>query len=159
METTEQLVIPEQDSARALDPALDQIQKATALEQAIREQLEPIEDDLTHHFAHGVYGRELRLPAGAVIVGKIHKFSSLNVLLKGEMLVTTDTGARHVRAGEVITAPPGTKRAGYALTDCSWLTCHGTHETDLDKIEQHFIAQNEQEFLEFCQQQHLLTEE
>jgi quercetin dioxygenase-like cupin family protein len=121
-----------------------------ALEQAIQSDLEPVEMPTLDHFSHGVYARELTIPAGTVLTGKIHKFENLNVLLEGELLVLTDQGVQHVRAGQVIVSPPGTKRAAYALTNTRWLTVHGTHKTDVDEIESEFIAQDEAEFLSFC---------
>jgi len=124
-----------------------------ALEAAIARELAPVEMPVQHHFSHGVYGRELSIPAGTVLTGKIHKFDSLNVLLEGELLVLTDQGVKHVKAGHLEVSPPGTKRAAYALTDTRWLTVHGTHETDVDQIEAKFIAQTEQEFLTFCDNQ------
>lgn len=123
-----------------------------ALEDAIRRDLPPVEMPVSHHFSHGVYGRELRIPAGTVLTGKIHKFENLNVLLEGEMLVLTDQGPKRVSAGHVEVSPAGTKRAALALTDCRWLTAHGTDETDVDVIEAKFVAQTEQEYLAFCEQ-------
>lgn len=111
------------------------------------------EPPVTNHFSHGVYGREVFIPAGCTLTGKIHKFSNMNILLEGEMLVLTPTGVRHVTAGYVEVAPPGSKRAGHALTDCRWLNVHGTHETDVDLIEAEFIAQTEQDYLTFCAEQ------
>jgi quercetin dioxygenase-like cupin family protein len=132
--------------------------QAFSLEQAIRNELPLIEGEVVHHFSHGVYGRELRIPAGSVVVGHIHKHQNMNVLLEGQMTVVTDDGPKLVGPGFLIVSPPGTKRAAYAHTDCRWLTIHGTHETDLDKIEQQFIVHTEQEYLAFCEQQQLLRE-
>ena len=148
-----------QDIARPNDRTMDQLRDASALEAAIRRELPLIEGEVVNHFSHGVYGRELRIPAGSVIVGHIHKFTNMNVLLEGVMTVITESGPQRVGPGFLVVSPPGTKRAAYAHTDCRWLTVHGTHETDVDKIEQHFIAHNEQEYLAFCEQQKLLTEE
>jgi quercetin dioxygenase-like cupin family protein len=133
--------------------------RAFALEQAIRNELPLIEGEVVNHFSHGVYGRELRVPAGSVVVGHIHKHENMNVLLEGEMVVDTEDGPKRVGPGFLIVSPPGTKRSACAITDCRWLTIHGTHETDLDKIEQQFIVKTEQEYLAFCEQQQLLKGE
>jgi len=124
-----------------------------ALEAAIARELEPVEMPVTNHFSHGVYARELLIPAGTVATGKIHKHESLNVLLEGELLVLTDAGPKRVLPGHMEVSPPGTKRAVFAVTDCRWLTVHGTHKTDVDEIEAEFIAQNEQEYLQFRREQ------
>lgn len=139
--------IPAPHAATCLDRA-----RVFALEEAIRRDLQPVDMPVVDHFSHGVYGRELRIPAGTILTGKIHKFDNLNVLLEGEMLVLTDQGAKRVRAGHLEVSPPGTKRAALTLTDCRWLTVHGTYETDVDKIEAKFIAQTDQDYLAFCEQ-------
>lgn len=130
--------------------------RAFALEQAIRAELPLIEGEVKHHYSHGVYGRELHIPAGSVIVGHIHKYENMNVLLEGEMTVMTEDGPKLVGPGFLIVSPPGTKRAAFAHTDCRWLTIHGTHETEVEKIEQQFIVHTEQEYLAFRESQHLL---
>ena len=127
--------------------------QAFALEQAIRDELPLLDGEVLHHHSYGVYGRELRVKAGSVIVGHIHKFTNMNVLLEGEMTIATDDGPMRVGPGFPVVSPPGTKRAAYAHTDCRWLTVHGTHETDLAMIEQQFIVHTDQEYLTFCEQQ------
>lgn len=133
--------------------------QAFALEQAIRAECPLIEGEVVHHHSYGVYGRELRVPADSTIVGHIHKFENMNVLLEGEMSVMTDDGIKRVGPGFLIVSPPGTKRTAYAHTACRWLTVHGTHETDIDAIEREFIVHTEQEYLAFCETQQLLKGE
>lgn len=134
------------------------IAQAAALEDAIRRELPVIDGEVVNHFSHGVYGRELRIPADHVIVGHIHKFTNMNVLLEGDMTVVTDQGPQRVGPGFLIVSPPGTKRVAYAHTNCRWLTIHGTHETDVDAIEQKFIVKTEQEYLAFTAAQQQLLE-
>ena len=105
---------------------------------------------VVHHFSEGVYARELHIPAGTILVGEIHKFKNLNILSQGSMQVSTEEGIATVDAPFTVVSPAGTKRIAYTLTDCVWTTIHGTNETDLNKIEKHFIAKNENEWLEFC---------
>lgn len=100
-------------------------------------------DAMTHHyFADGAYAREMRIPAGMVIVGKIHKTRHICVISKGDILVLTEDGPQRITAPATIVAPAGTKRAVYTLADTVWTNFHPTHETDLDKIEAQFIAQD-----------------
>ena len=119
---------------------------------------EQIDLPVVHHFSHGIYGREMHIPKGVVVSGKIHKYPQLNVLICGELSVLTENGVVRVRPPFVVVSPAGTKRIAYAHEDSRWLTVHGTHETDLEKIEAHFIAQTEDEFLQFCAQQKQLVE-
>lgn len=128
------------------------------LEDAIN-QLEdpaPIGDKLTHHFAPGCYGREIFMPAGSTVVGKIHKHAHLNVLLEGRVTVATPTGKETFDAPRVWVSEPGTKRAVYNHTDVRWITFHPTDETDLEKIEEHVIAPSFQSYDKFIEQQRTL---
>lgn len=115
-------------------------------------KLEPqVELPVKHHFSHGVYGRELFIPAGVTLVGKIHKYTNMNVLVKGTMSVSTEEGVKTVHAPFIVVSPPGTKRVAYAHEDCVWLTIHGTEETDVDLIEHKFTADTPEEYLTFVQ--------
>jgi hypothetical protein len=110
-----------------------------ALERQIA-TLPPVEAPITHHFAHGVYGREMFLPAGSVISGKMHRYSTLNVLVAGTIHVTTPDGVRELTAPAIFTSPPMTKKVGFAVTDVRWLNVHPTRLTDVAAIEQKFIV-------------------
>lgn len=124
-------------------------QQVFELENELR-KFPPVDIPTRHYFASGVYAREITIPAGTIVTGKIHKYAQINVLSKGEMTVTTEEGPKRVRAPFTIVSPPGTKRAAIAHEECVWTTFHSTNETDLAKIEAHFIAQDEQEYLAFC---------
>lgn len=118
--------------------------------EAVMKTLPQVEMPVTHHFAEGVYGRELFIPKDTVLTGKIHKYSQLNVLVLGDISVLTESGVKRVRPPFILVSPAGTKRIAYAHEDTIWLTIHGTMETDIAKIESHFIAQNDAEYLEHC---------
>lgn len=114
-----------------------------ALEQAIADNCEPAALEETHHFADGIYGRELFIPAGTVLTGKIHRHSTLNLLIQGDITVTTPDGMKRIQAPAVFVSPPGTKKAGYAHTDTRWVNVHPTKITDLAAIEAKFIVPEE----------------
>lgn len=107
---------------------------------------------VTHHFAPGLYAREVFIPAGSLVTGKIHKYGQLNILSAGRVSLLVDGFWRDLCAPFTIVSPPGTKRMLYAHEDTVWTTIHATDETDLDIIEAKFIAQDETEYLEFCRQ-------
>lgn len=108
-----------------------------------------VEIEVIHHFSHGVYAREIHIPADTILTGEIHKFENLNILSAGEISVLTEEGVKRVRAPFTIVSPPGTKRIAYAHTNCVWTTIHGTDLKDVDNIKSHFIAATEEEWLEF----------
>lgn len=98
---------------------------------------------LTHHFAPGVYGRELALKAGSLVVGKIHKHAHLVVLLQGALRLFTEAGGlQEVQAPRVMLSPPGVKRAALVLEDTRWLTIHPNvgDTQDLAALEEEIIA-------------------
>lgn len=117
-------------------PSYAQIRR---LEEAMLECLEPAEAPVTHHFADGIYGREMFIPAGTMLTGKIHRFSTLNILLQGDITVTTPEGVRRIQAPAVFVSQPGCKKVGYAHTDTIWINVHPTKLQDVAAIEQKFI--------------------
>jgi hypothetical protein len=127
--------------------------KVDALEAGIR-QLPAVEMPVEHHFSQGVYARELHIPAGTVLTGKIHKHQNLNILSKGDISVFLEDGSvMRVQAPFTVVSPPGTRRAAFAHTDVVWTTIHGTDETDVDEIERQFICQSPAEYLEYLEAQ------
>lgn len=127
-------------------------EKVTLAEQEMRDRGTPVEIPVQHYFSDGVYARHGRIPAGTLLTGHIHKKRNLNILSEGEISVLTQDGVKRVKAPFIIVSPAGTKRIAYTHTDCVWTTIHGTHETDIEKIEAEFIAKSEQEWLEYAEQ-------
>lgn len=103
-------------------------------------ELEQVDCPLKHHFAPGVYAREILLPAGSMVIGKIHKHAHLNIISRGRGFVATEFGREYFNAPHTFVSEPGTKRAVHAITDVIWTTIHPTDETDLVKIEQYVIS-------------------
>lgn len=98
---------------------------------------------LKHSFADGVYVREIFIPAGAILTGKIHKHSHPNFLMVGKVEVfTEEDGLQILEAPLSMISKAGTKRVVRAITDTIWITVHVTNETDLDKIEDYVIAKS-----------------
>lgn len=128
--------VPDQIAESLNAPTLDQIH---ALEDLLS-TVPSVEMEEVHHFAEGIYGRELRIPAGTVLTGKMHRHSTLNILAAGEITVSTPDGMRRLRAPAIFTSPANCKKVGYAHTDCVFLNVHPSTETDLAKLEADFIV-------------------
>ena len=117
--------------------------KIAGFEKKLFELKGQIEIPIEHHFGKGVYAREMKMPAGSVLVGKIHKFENINILSAGEVsILSQDGGMLQVKAPFTLVAKAGAKRVFYAHSDVVWTVMHGTNETDLEKIENEFIAKN-----------------
>lgn len=128
---------------------LEMHSKIDNLEEALRRG-PTLDLPVKHYFSEGVYARELFIPKGTVLTGKIHKYTNFNIMSQGELSVLTESGIVRIKAPFTVVSPPGTRRVAYAHEDTIWTTIHGTYETDVDKIEEKFIAQTYQEYLEYC---------
>lgn len=110
-----------------------------------REQIETVEQvfsqlpqvhiETTHRFVGGMYVREIRIPAGVIMTGAVHKSEHLSVMVSGAMTVSTDRGMEYVEGYHVWTPKPGTKRVGYAHADTIWLTVHRTNAKTAEDAE------------------------
>jgi hypothetical protein len=100
---------------------------------------------LKHSFADGIYVREIFIPKGMLITGKIHKHAHPNFLMSGTVDVITEGGGMERLVGPLsIISPAGTKRALVTITDVVWITVHTnpTNTEDTDVIERHVIAKD-----------------
>lgn len=105
---------------------------------------------VTHRFSRGVYARELFIPAGTVITGRIHKYSQINILLRGDISVLTEDGIKRIKAPFVIESPQGTKRAAFAHEDTTWMTICGTDITNTELLEDELTVRSYAEYEAFC---------
>jgi len=108
---------------------------------------------LKHTFSDGIYVREIFIPAGMFIVGKIHKHDHPNFLLSGEVTVVTEDGIEDLKGPLSIISKAGTKRALYAVTDLVWVTVHAnpTNTEDLNELEKEIIAPTYLDYEKFKQ--------
>lgn len=113
------------------------------LEAAIRAEPSHLTDTdlpVVHHFAPGVYVRELTMPAGLIILGKVHKTRHLNLITQGRVSFTAGEGpVHHVTAPYTFVSEAGIQKMLYVHETTTWLTVHPTEETDLGKLEAELI--------------------
>jgi len=127
--------------------------KVFDMEEHIKRELPPVECPVKHYFSKGLYAREMFIPKGTIVTGKIHKHENFNIMSQGDLSVLTEDGVKRVKAPFSVVSPPGTKRIAYAHEDTIWTTIHATEERDLANIELEFTAGSEQEYLAFSMQQ------
>jgi hypothetical protein len=94
-----------------------------------------------HFFAPGMYLRKLVVPAGMLIVGKIHRHAHFLMVLQGRALVISEFGRDEVTAGHISVSQAGVKRVVLALEDTNFVTVHLNEgdSQDLTVIEAHHI--------------------
>tara|TARA_R110000822_G_scaffold143528_1_gene281851 strand:+ start:132 stop:626 length:495 start_codon:yes stop_codon:yes gene_type:complete len=93
----------------------------------------------------GTYARELSMPAGSIIVGKIHKHAHISFLLKGKIAIASESGSEIMEAPCTFVSKAGIKRAGYVIEDAVVTNVHLTRfssEDELDEIEEEVIAES-----------------
>jgi hypothetical protein len=110
---------------------------------------------LTHYFTpkdekYGccTYAREMFIPKGTIIIGKIHRHQHLNFITKGKVKVVTEFGEKYLEAPCTFVSEVGLKRAVYAEEDTLWTTVHLTEfesESELSQIEQEVISPSYEE--------------
>lgn len=131
--------------------------KMKAMPPAEPGKLGRIEIPVFHHFAPGVYMREIRIPKGAKVIGKIHKTTHLNILSQGRLALAAANGGdpRVVEASMVVLSEPGEKRLAEALEDSVWITVHPnpTEERDVKKLEDRLVVETFELFEEHQRKQ------
>jgi quercetin dioxygenase-like cupin family protein len=113
---------------------------------------------LDHIFTPGLYTRKIFMPAGTVIVSKIHKTEHPFHILKGKVLVKINEDEWEVlEAGHSGITIPGTRRVLYIEEDCIWITSHvlakeGETLEEIEEriIEKHELELNSQQIKELC---------
>lgn len=122
---------------------------AAAIEMELRSSLEPLASKIqvlaaqvinheqpnlpiTHHFASGLYGRQIDIPAGTLLIGARHRVENMVVVSKGKILIATESGPMEFSAGDTLVCKPGTQNVGYALEDTRWVNVFPNAEDERD---------------------------
>lgn len=103
------------------------------------------ECELTHTFADGVYTRTVKLPAGTLAIGRRHKLATTNMLLKGSILVTTDSDMppQILHAPATFVSKAGDKKVVMALTDVIFANIIPTDLTDEKEITRQYTEDDD----------------
>lgn len=130
------------------DVQLSMREKVERLEQSML-HLPQVDCPIRHHFAPGLYAREITIPKGTTVTGAVHKTEHLVVVSMGRLQVMTDEGSKEVGAGEVFTCRAGMKNAVYAIEDSRWTNFlpNPTDEQDPDKLTLVFTESKPSELL------------
>jgi quercetin dioxygenase-like cupin family protein len=123
---------------------------------------------LTHYYAPidenygcGTYARQMFIPKGTLIIGKIHRHQHLNFIMQGKVSVSTEFGPKYFEAPCIFVSEVGLKRAVIAEEDTIWVTVHLTKhlgEENLAKMEEEVIAPSYKELGLIDSTKDLITE-
>ncbi len=130
-------------------------QLASAITKGIEDgEFEAVEAITNHFFVPdiksglNIYARELKLPKGAVAVGKIHKGRTLNIISQGRFATIIDGETVEIDAPHIWVSEPGVQKAAHILEDVTWVNIHITEhnsEEGLPLIEKEVIAETFEE--------------
>lgn len=103
---------------------------------------------LKHHFAPGIYVREIWMPAGAIILGHEHLTDHLNVVVSGKCMVRAEGAVRIISAGpSPVTFRSGAsvRKALFILEDTTWMTVHENlnNQRDIPALENRLIRKSD----------------
>lgn len=113
------------------------------LENALREMPNHVtEMPVEHYQIEGVYCRSLFIPAGMCAVGKVHNHEHIAILAQGTMRLFDE----EFTAPYICITPAGTKRAVYAVTDCTFINVIRTDLTEITEIEAEAVSSTFEEF-------------
>lgn len=125
---------------RFIDPMAKR-QEILALENAMLNMAgAKLKIETTHRWIDGVYVREVFIPKGTILTGRIHKHACVSIMNKGDKTTVDEDGARRIKAPFATISKPGIKRLGIAHEDTIWTTIHATNERDLEKLEQELFT-------------------
>lgn len=108
--------------------------------EAAASDLPQIEIPVQHYFAKGLYAREITIPEGAIVIGKIHLSEHLNIISEGVVRIITEDFDEVIEAPRTLVAMPGVKKVLHAIKKTVFTTVHATDITDIDEIERVLVT-------------------
>lgn len=128
------------------------------IEDIIKTELAPVEAEMYHYFAGGVYEREMRIKAGTLLTGKIHLTEHLAKLVSGTLRIWSESEQGIFTGPMTFVSHPGVKRLGYAETDVVFSTFHYVgEEMDLTTIENMLAVETEEQYLQHLEEKKCLS--
>lgn len=106
-----------------------------------------IELETNHFFSGGLYARELVIPAGTVLVGKVHLKDGIFTVSKGKISVYANGSVSILEAPFTGTSFKGTARIGYAHTDTVFTTYHCTGALSIGSAEDDLVVEDYDSYL------------
>lgn len=106
------------------------------------------ETEVIHHFSPGIYARELRIPAGMVLTGKIHLTEHL-CIMHGDIEIMSEDGGGRFTGYHTLLSKPGVKRIGRTYADTVFTTIHATDITNIKELEASLAVETYAQYEQF----------
>lgn len=101
----------------------------------------------TNVIADGVLARTVLMPKGDIVVGELHKYENISILVKGELKVLVNGEVKHIKAPYMVKSNANTRKVFYILEDAIWTSTHRVNSENLEEIEEEIIINVEREAL------------
>ncbi len=99
---------------------------------SVREKIESLENEwkklpqveipVVHRYSGGIYAREIVIPADTFLTGKIYKDDHFDIMVYGDVTVSSDEGVKRMSGFHAFESKSGKKRAGYTHSETKWIT-------------------------------------
>ena len=119
-----------------------------AVEEILKSSCPQIGPKVIHHFSPGIYAREMRIPKGTILTGKIHKTEHL-CILNGDIEIASQDGKGRFTGYLTFLSKPGVKRIGYAHEDTVFTTIHAIEGTDITALEEALAVDTFEQYEQF----------
>lgn len=86
-----------------------------------------------HHFAQGLYAREVTLPEGSTAIGYRHAQEHICIISQGRVQVVSEAGVVEIAAPATLVIPAGRKNCVHALEETVWTTIHASDAATPDQ--------------------------
>lgn len=110
-----------------------------------------------HYFAEGLCARELFMPKGSFVTGRIHVKEHLVVIPFGDVLVSTDEGTERIVGPITFVGKPGSKRALFMYEDTLWIAIHASDVKTQEEAENTLVTNDYSEYLRVREELKCLT--
>ncbi len=88
------------------------------------------EGECQHIFHDGLYARGLLIPAGELVIGRLHRQDRICIIASGSCIFVDENQRKEVSAPWFGAFKKGSKTAVYALSDVYWIAILRTELTD-----------------------------
>jgi hypothetical protein len=118
------------------------LEEIEALEGELLNNVEPVNIPVKYGFCKGLHTRQITLPKGIIAIGHAHSGECLNIVTAGSVSVVIDGEVKRITAPcQFVSAPLG-RKVGFVHEDCTWITVHATHTTDIDELEKELLVKS-----------------
>jgi len=116
-------------------------------------QYEQLKIEPEHIFLPGLYCRTLKMPKGAILTSRFHKYENITMVTEGSAIVSMVDGVQRIDAPHKMISPAGAKRALYIIEDSTWTTFHPIplHITTVEEVEKYLTVDSFEEIEKFLE--------